>query len=354
MGLAAAALRWDQSVLGMAGLLLAMTPMVFFLMGGINSSGTEIAAGMTVWAATLALLRGRTEPLWLVSAAGVGAVALVVVRRPGPLWLVLIIAGAFLAAGSWDRIRELLTRRAVQLWAVAVVAFGLFQVIWLTMVGSLGTATGGAGSRGLAETVTASLGQAYQKQVVESVGYLGWLDLPVPDIAVAAWLVALGGLLILGAVSGARRLLVTAFLVAGGALALMVAFEVLEAGNRFLFWQGRYSMPLLVGVPILLGLSVTPYAIQSGRIRVGLLLTALFSTAHAIALFQYLRRNAVGIFGNPRFLWQPDWTAPVPLWLLFGGSIAVTIALAWSLAAPGVSSEANQSRLAEPTTGRDR
>ena len=331
ISLAAAARRWDQSALGMAGLLLALTPMVFFLMGGVNSSGPEIAAGMAVWAATLALLRGRTEPGWLISVAGVSALTLVVVRRPGPVWLVLILAAALLAAGSRERVRALLGQGAVRLWAAAVVMVGVFQVIWLTRLGTFGTATGGVASRGLLETMTASLGQAYQKQVVEAVGFLGWLDLPVPDIAVAAWLVALGGLLVLGVVSGGRRVLAAALLVASGALLVMIAFEVLESGTRFLFWQGRYSMPLLVGVPILLGIGVAASVVQSGRMRIAVLLTALFSATHAIALFQYLRRNAVGVFGDPRFLWRPEWSAPLPPWLLFGLSIAVTIALAWWL-----------------------
>jgi len=329
IGLAAAALGWDRSTFGTAGLLLALTPMVFFLMGGVNSSGPEIAAGMAVWGATLALLRGETQPVWLISIAGVGALALVLVRKPGPLWLLLIVAGALIAVGSPERVRALIGRRAVQLWSVVVAAAVLFEVLWLTRVGTLGSAADGVASRGFAETMTASLGQAYQKQVVETVGFLGWLDLPVPDIAVAAWLVALGGMLVLGILSGARRMLVAALLVASTALLVIVTFEILESGTRFLFWQGRYSMPLLVGVPILLGVAVAEPVVRFGRRRVALLLSALFVAAHGIAFFQYLRRNTVGVYGDPRFLWGPEWVPPLPPWLLFGLSMVVTLAVAW-------------------------
>ena len=89
----AAANRW-----GFVGLGYAITPMLLFLSGSVNPNAVEIAAGVAVWATLLGWF-GRPDPALdhaRALRATVAAAALVSTRPLGPLFLVLIVAGALL------------------------------------------------------------------------------------------------------------------------------------------------------------------------------------------------------------------------------------------------------------------
>jgi CDP-diglyceride synthetase len=87
--------------------------------------------------------------------------------------------------------------------------------------------------------------------LVEAIGRLGWLDAPIPAFAVYAWLLAIGGAVAYALVGNVRGLLAAGVLVSVAALSSWT-FELLQDNDSGTYWQGRYSLPLLIGLPLLL------------------------------------------------------------------------------------------------------
>ena len=83
------------------------------------------------------------------------------------------------------------------------------------------------------------------------VGILGWPEVPEPDLAVFLFWIGLGGLADLAFLDDSTIALEATAAVA----ATVVAARVLEVGQGTIngqYWQGRYSMPFFVGIPLLL------------------------------------------------------------------------------------------------------
>lgn len=142
----------------------------------------------------------------------------------------------------------------------------------------------------------------------EAIGVLSWDDTPIPDSALYLWLVALGLLAGVVLLAGSRRILagVTAIL----ALAVVTSWTLTMVQNSTgLYWQGRYYLPLLVGIPILLG---TVRLDAAAARRVGLVVASMSVVVVNLALAQTMRRFGVGAEGS--FV-PTDWNTydtPVP------------------------------------------
>ncbi len=341
---AAAALSWSGSPFGGVGLLFALTPMLFFLGGGLNSSGPEIAAAVALWAGLLVILRSESPPAAVITLVGAGATVLVTVRRAGPLWLFAIVAIALAAAGSRERLAQLARRRISQFWMVVAAVAVVVQIAWSTAVGTVADGGSTAVGSSLGDTIRDSLGIAYQKLVIDTVGNFGWLDTPVPALVVVMWLVGVLGLAILAIISQPnRRMALAAGLAALATLGSLIMFEILEAGNRPGFWQGRYSMPLAVGIPILLGMAgrATVRTVDPRTIRwTGAL---IFAAAQIIAYWEYLKRYTVGLDGGNRFLWEPTWSPPLPPLVLLTAYVVCVAALTYWLGVRAGSGTSSQS-----------
>ncbi|MDQ2825969.1 MAG: DUF2142 domain-containing protein, partial [Actinomycetota bacterium] len=78
-----------RGILAPAGVLVAATPMTFFLAGAVNPNGFETAAAIGLWAAGAALVTGSVDARLPVR-AGVAAVALALTRPLSPLWVAVI------------------------------------------------------------------------------------------------------------------------------------------------------------------------------------------------------------------------------------------------------------------------
>ncbi len=139
-----------------------------------------------------------------------------------------------------------------------------------------------------------------------------------------------------------RRLLLVAAATAVAAIAAPVGFETLQAHKIGFFWQGRYSMPLALGVPVLLALSAALGVRRTGTEhgetardesavsargldRVVVAVAIAVVVAQVAAFGQALRRNSVGYYGPFDFLIHPDWSPPAPAWfLVFAYAIVIS------------------------------
>lgn len=351
---AAFAVSKSQSPFGGIGLAFAVTPMVFFLGGGVNSSGPEAAAAIALWAGLAVLLQTIRTPRHVLWMTGVAALAVVTIRRTGVVWFGLIVVLALLAFGSRRRVSNLIRQRAVWAWGAAIGVALALQLAWLYAVDSLSRAGGGEASPGIASTITRTLGNTYDTIVVQMIGNFGWLDTPVPTLVVILWTLGIGGLVAVAVLDRRVRAILTAGATVIAILATFVAFELVEAGSRPGFWQGRYSLPLAVGVPIVLGLSIGRSSRSAAVLGSRRPLAALFVGAHVIAFFVYLERYGVGSGGGFRLFWSADWSAPIPaLVLMVGyiGAVGVFATMAAHSFRSSVSGEAGAARAVDAPRG---
>ncbi len=130
---------------------------------------------------------------------------------------------------------------------------------------------------------------------VEQLGVLGWLDVRLPAALHLGWLGVAAGLLVAGARGAAGAAL--ALLAVAGAVAVVPA--LLEAGrinDLGFIWQGRYTLPLAAGVPVLAAALVAERwgDGRAGRRAVGRGRGAA-GRAQVVALVVRLRRWTVGV-----------------------------------------------------------
>jgi hypothetical protein len=149
------------------------------------------------------------------------------------------------------------------------------------------------------------------------VGVFGWQDTPAPAVTFVIWTAVLGILVALSVSLTNRRMAVAIVALLGLVVVVPAVLEFIEA-RRFGFgWQGRYTLPLAVGVPILCGFALArepARVLDRGRLRV--LFAVAFVVAHFLAFWQNLRRYTVGYDGPLMFWWDPDWSPPFPALLL--------------------------------------
>lgn len=333
--------RSKTAVLGVA---VAVTPMVIFVSAIVNPSSLEIAAAICLWASALAATCGEGAPSnRVVARVAVSASALVLTRTIAPLWVALIAATVAAAAGR-EPLRRLYHHRAVRQGAVVVAGSAALAAAWLTLAGGphLTKSMSGRGiGGGTGDLVSMAIGRV-PFNLEQTVGWFGWLDTRAPAWTYAVWAVMLAVLVVAAAATGRRRVAVAALVTAGLAVVVPVALEAWWARRVGAFWQGRYSLPLAVGVPLLAGFAFRPGRTALTR-RLAALVVVGFASAHVGAYVQVMRRYVVGLPGPVDYLDGGGWSPPLPPVLLLVAVVAATALLGWWLyrlaADPGVPSE---------------
>jgi hypothetical protein len=254
------------------------------------------------------------------------------------LWLGLIVI-ALLALGGWVAARALWASRAARWWGAGVIVAAALQTLWVAVVRPLDPSfadTEAVRDLGAGTALRTSFGESLNR-LREIIGWFGWLDAPAPGITYLLWAFAFGALLVLALLAWRRRFLLVAGAVAVATVGAPIIFETFQADQVGFFWQGRYSMPLALGVPVLLAMSLatrraTPESPAGDRV-VGAVAIAVV-VGQVAAFGQALRRNTVGYDGALDFLIHPDWQPPLPPWLLTALYLVVVSGFAWWVASP--------------------
>ena len=316
-----------------SGFGLALTPMALFVVGSVNPNGPEIAAGIAAWASIAVLARDAETRIdrRLVTRAGIALIVLVLMRGLSILWLALIVATG-IALCSRAGLRRLAASRFVRRFSLAVVITTIAALtwsLWFRPLDHLGRHGPDPGSASTVTVIRNSLGTSWS-QYREMIGNFGWLDTPTLALTTVLWTVGLGLLVLLCVAIASRRgaALVVALLVLS--VAVPVAIDTSQARDIGIGWQGRWTLPFAVGVPILAALSIAWSQRRAlfDRSRLPGVFAVVFVVAQFLAFFQHLRRNAVGAGGSLSFWLDADWSPPVPSWLLLVGVLAALVALA--------------------------
>jgi Predicted membrane protein (DUF2142) len=302
---------WSRSRFLLVGLLVAATPMTYFLGGVVNPSGLEITSAICLWCAGLVLVLERSDkpPPGLVAVVTVSAIALLLSRALSPLWVVGILLLLALLAG-WRGLRALARARCVRWAVVPLVPAAAFAIGWIVVAHALDLLPVGVKAKGSGTPLAAAILGDTGTWVQQMIGIFGWLDTLSPLLTYLFWYAAIG-LFVLLALACARRR-------HSGALVLLILVVVFapvaisygQAHRLGVIWQARYIMPMAVGVPLMaVALVEHSPALREVRTRVATMVCGLLAVASFAAFAEALRRYVVGVKGPINYL-QGHWHPP--------------------------------------------
>jgi hypothetical protein len=231
-----------------------------------------------------------------------------------------------MAMAEGDRLKALVRNRVVWFWAVVSGLCLLATIAWVLVFSalellSIGTVSGDLGFTGIARR---SIGQT-GNEILHMIGVFGWLDTMSALVTYYAWFACIGFLVFAGLANAGRR----QKLVFGGLVVLIVAvprvIEVSQASTLGFVWQGRYTLPLAVGVPMVAALLADHLWGTIGKSLTRVLLGVVV-VGHGFAFLWALRRYAVGIDGPLSPLDWPGSIRAMSLLLIFAIS---TVAYGW-------------------------
>lgn len=318
------------------GAALAMTPLVPWLFGSVNSSALEIAAAFAAWGTVLPLLDGGDRLVGRESGEAVRAGAAVSLgllawARPASLvFVVAIVAVVAVAVTTRDRLDDLASDRGARrgLAALALVLGG--ALAWMVLARPLGSLLGSPiPDLTTMDAARESLGRTGDR-LVELVGLFGWRETPLPLPLARAWLGAIGALAAVALVVGRWRERAALLGLILGVVALPVVYEARSAPDLGFIWQGRYTVPLMLGVPLLSGYVLARSRVRGSAIAWAAAVTSVAATglAHVWVLLFVLSRYEFGLGGAgvlaPLTRTSP-WTPPVPAWLLVLSVLTATV-----------------------------
>jgi len=349
---------WSRNRVLAIGVLLAVSPMALYLGGIVNPNGLEISAAICLWVSGLVLVLEHLDdpPRGLVAAMATAAAVLTLTRGVSPLWTCLtlvILAGLCTPSALVALIRK---RRDVQVAAVIVALCGMAAVAWIIRQHALDLVPAGpkppAGASAV-HILMEAFGQS-GSWFQQMVGIFGWSDTLSPLPTFLAWWVAIGAVVLLALAVGRRREIIVLMLLIALVLVLPTVLELPKAMSVGLVWQGRYILPVGVGVPLVgtavIGRSQLPR--QLVRRTFGILAVAL-PIAGLLAFVEALRRYSTGVLG-PLIPWRGGWQPPGGTFLsLVWYVIAMTLfsILLWSMYSTTPSRDSQTNDL---TTSRNR
>jgi len=322
------------------GVLAAATPAAIYFGSVVNPSGLEICSALLVWASFASLVHAepgapglrRDRILFATS-----AVLLILTRPLGSLWLVMIVVLVLVTATDLrTRVRELIRGPGAR-WTGGVLAAALAATLaWDTTQNTMGIVPQTNPKFTFAMGAYLTLQQT-PNLIAQMLGQLGWNDVRVPQATALLWCGVVAVLVLLAFALGNRRerlaLLATTVLV----VVFPMAFEGYSGAAYGVGWQGRYTLPLAVGMPILGAeilmrrLGAVPWGAVGGTLRsLANTLAGTLVIAYLFEVWWAWRRYAQGLAGNTIPMpakWTPPVGWPTALGLAVVGCIGLVLLL---------------------------
>ncbi len=309
VGLAAWSATRVRSRWALAGLLVALTPVLVYSTALPAPNGLEMCTAAALWTSLLSLSSDHMErdvdrrvERRLLLVAVVSAVVLGTLRLLGPLYVVAIVA----LVVAWDPRGTLAVvrrhARGVAVGAGLVAAAAAGQVWW-----TLGPSRAGAADPGPPET---SLDPWYGVVwAMQSIAAFPYRDQIAPAAVYAAAGALVVALLVLGLRSVERR--GRWVLLAALALALLLPYAATLAtlDGLGVIWQGRYGLPAGMGFVVLSGYAAATRHPGPPPWAAGVL-AAVWGVAHAVGAVHVRQQE---LADNPVSAAAPHWLAPAPV-----------------------------------------
>ena len=318
--------QWARSAWPWIGCAVAMTPVVVYSTVLPAPNAVEMLGGLGLWTALLGLTRVNGDPLHerrLVWASVPFAVCLVGVRALGPLWLALIVC-SFTAFVGYGRVWQLLRNNA-RTWGAAttvIVLAGIAAVGW--------TFSQGTDSLAHADNPYREMWRVLAWQpflwVLQSIAAFPTRDEPAPPVVYALALIIFLALLGAGLLRSPRRLRMAIVAVSVLSLLVPLVISIVIYPHSGLAWQGRYTLPYSMGVPVLaaLGLDLRGWRPRH-PVLVWLASISVMVVAYSTGIGHVLQQERA----HSPLAGTSEWWIP-PLWLVVG--LTATGLLCWGYA----------------------
>lgn len=295
-GAMVSALRWSRLRMMAVGVVVVTTPITLQMTSAVNPNGMEIASGVALFASGIPLFllprRDRFDR-WLLWQTAISAGILATLRAAGPVW-VAFAAVALLLPLRWATLRKGLhdkvVRRSVAIlgliillalgWTVTQKATGLENFREATRFSPVGSAY--------------AILQQWHQYTDELVGIMSYLDTRLPEIIYMVWEAAVATIIIAAVVQGTRLDRWRMFVIFMGGAGLATAIQVALLNQEGFVTQGRYMLPLLVGLVLMAAFvleerGLNPRAIRTGgrMITILVLPLQLFALAYTMVRWQH-------------------------------------------------------------------
>lgn len=330
----ACAATWGRSNLLLISMAVTLTPAALYIGSVVNPSAMEVAGGVLLWAAlTVLFLYQAEDPPWtLIAAAIVGAVALCASRPLSTGFFALIVAT--LVALRPATARALFALRRIKVALVASFGFAFISGLFVLYAKSYEVEQFPIKPRPTLDYVIAVVGHG-NKVLRQVIGSFGAPNFVVPTPVLVVWFVAGFGLIFLGLMLARRRdalVLLAVFAVFGFVLPFAIAYSHVRSDG--IIWQGRYSLPLIAGLPILGGVLLSeryPRGVAASRRRVGVFVLLGLVFGWVTGFYWVLRRYTVGLSYNTTNAFRHDpgyWSPVIPAIAVFVILLLATLAFA--------------------------
>lgn len=365
-GAVGAITRYSRHGLMMGGLVAAATPMLMYFAGSINPNGLEIAAGVAFFAALIPLFTARMERvdpglLWL---AGLSGLLLATLRTTG-LEYVPAAVGTFAVTFWTGNVRQLWRSRAAKVWG-ALIALGLVgNVLWTHVMKTNNLGDFRTGHYTPSQAVFSVIDR-WPDLLSQMVGMTSWLVfIRMFAVTYIVWLYTAGGLALFATVFGRWIDRWRLFGVLAGGLLLPTAVQIYYMNRTGFITQGRYWLPMLVGLMLLAAnvLEERGFDPLRGRTLTRVMVLALLPI-HMVLLTVSMARwqhgvptkRGVGLGDLNPFVgrWHPPLGSVLPIVLEIAG-LVIFGWLAWTAyarrpaeAAPAAAPAADEDTPAEP------
>jgi len=266
----------------------------------------------------------------LIHQLGFATNLLLLLRRDSLLWVAVI--GLFgLLFVPWPQVRAVATDKSMFLWVPITAISVLLQIfLWGGESSTNFIQSGKEQSDVFAHGTWLGLANL-NDYVSQTVGKFGWLDVELPGQLYTLLYFALGGFVLLGLVSGARRLATSI----GVGIAMWVCAAAVIGYLRFPYFQGRYAIGFVLCVLLACAVAISegelPKRVES---RVVLVFGVMFLVGQIFSYLQNIRRYSVGLNGTWFSYRNAAWSPPYFGWWLpmFTLIVGLTIA-AWVVVA---------------------
>jgi hypothetical protein len=275
--------RWSTTVWPLLAFTVGLTPALVYSTAIAAPNGLTYASAALVWAALIGLTRTRALGRHLVLPLTVGSVTLVVTHTTGSMWLLLtgLVVLVLQPLREWARL--IWSRWRTWLGAAAIVlTVTALSSAWIRL-----EHTNNLGTKAL-ESDPFPFKQLPVFQALWALQSIGTFPLrneqaPVPVYVI--WGVLLICTLTLLFWAGSRRERIAGAMTLALLLVVPTALSVVSYRTESLAWQGRYSLPLWLGITFLAGLALdrrrNSPSPRATVIVLGLVATAMtISTVH--------------------------------------------------------------------------
>jgi hypothetical protein len=300
------------------GLALILTPVTISIMAAINPSALEIAAAACLWPSLIDMLRPGPVDRRAVWRAVIAACVFMMARPISPAFLVVVVITVAIAMPWRGQVRAIAREHRAWIWAVVLGVAFTSATAWILIARPDHAVIGLPDPRSTADQIRDSLSRIPER-TGQLIGPIGWLDIHLPSFLVRIWVGATVVLLALGLVVGSWRRRAALVLLTGGVLVGPTLAEVPSASDYGLIWQGRYTLPIAMGIPILAAWTLHERQLDRSRIvrAVGIGVVIAVMSANFLAVCAALTRHATGQSWpiDVEFGPQP-WSADVRGWVV--------------------------------------